>query len=186
MPAPRLAVLVASSGDDFWASVAPRALACLEACATFQMGDDARRAPAPPSIVVGHAGGDWARIGVELFPANNVDATELYTCHGGGAQGAALVRERLGTPEHAAEGPVVVVEAAIADEVRRLLPDAEGPNSHGRGALGRYVGRLGRGASSSSPPDARSAATSCGAARRRRLCCGAGRDPGARGRRRAR
>mgnify|MGYP007045453555 CR=1 FL=1 len=60
-------------------------------------------------------GGDWARIGVELFPHNNVDATELYTCHGGGAQGAALVRERLGTPEHADEGPLVVVEAALAD-----------------------------------------------------------------------
>ncbi|CAH0379110.1 unnamed protein product [Pelagomonas calceolata] len=124
VPAPRLAVLVASSGDDFWASVAPRALACLEACSTFQMGDETRRAPAPPLVVVGHEGGDWARIGVELFPANNVDATELYTCHGGGAQGAALVRERLGTPEYAAEGPVVVVEAALADEVRRLLPDA--------------------------------------------------------------
>ena len=125
VPAPRLAVLVASAEDDFWASVAPRALACLEACSTFQMGDETRRAPAPPLIVVGHEGGDWARIGVELFPHNNVDATELYTCHGGGAQGAALVRERLGTPEHAAEGPVVVVEAALADEVRRLLPDAK-------------------------------------------------------------
>ena len=89
------------------------------------MGDETRRAPAPPLIVVGHEGGDWARIGVELFPASNVDATELYTCHGGGAQGAALVRERLGTPEHAAEGPVVVVEAALADEMRRLLPDAK-------------------------------------------------------------
>ena len=156
--------------------VAPRALACLEACSTFQMGDETRRAPPPPLRVVGHEGGDWARIGVELFPhGNNVDATELYTCHGGGAQGAALVRERLGTPEHA-EGHVVVVEAALADEVRRLLPDAK-ENSHGSGTVGGYGRRLGRGARPRRRLRTAKRRTSCGAAGRRRPCCGAGRGP---------
>ena len=142
------------------------------------MGDETRRAPPPPLLPVGHERGDWARIGVELFPHNNVDATELYTCHGGGAQGAALVRERLGTPEHAVEGPIVVVEAALADEVRRLLPEAKVKILTGAAPWEDMSGALGAARVSSSPPDTRSArgAVRC-RARRRRPCCGAGRGP---------
>ena len=144
MPAPRLAVLVASCGDDFWASVAPRALACLEACSTFQMGDETRRAPAPPLIFVGHEGGDWARLGVELFPhGNNVDATELYTCHGGKAQGAALSASGSGR-----RSTLLALWwwSAARGRGEETAPGGEGQNTHGSGTVGGYGGRLGRSA----------------------------------------
>jgi len=115
---PRLAVLVAGPADDFWTSVAPRALACLKA------------AGAPLLVVVGRAthGEDWARLGVALEMSMNVDATELYTCHGGLNEGASLVRDRLGEQLDAGLWEesvyVVTVESTFVKEVKRLLPDA--------------------------------------------------------------